>query len=349
MTMPPRWIRRLTVAPAVMIAAVLLVWTLPLLLLLVVLTERLPRLGRLPRALWLLVFVLVWEAIALVVLFGTWIASGFGWGIRTRVFRRLHYRLIGRFLQVLFGQVSWVLRLTIDAGDPPPAEADGAPVIVASRHAGPGDSFIMVHVLLNQFHRNPRIVMKDMLQWDPVLDVIAHQLPTVVLTPTPFQTGLVYAHGTKPAERIALMAGEMGEGDALLVFPEGGKFTPRRKESRIQQLTEDGYGALAERARSMRHVLAPRPGGIFAAVTASPQAGVLFVAHTGLDELITVKQLWRALAEKNTIVLKTWYVHPGEIPGPFPERMEWLFDWWEKIDAWIEDNRGHAPASGEEN
>ncbi|RSZ65560.1 1-acyl-sn-glycerol-3-phosphate acyltransferase [Corynebacterium hylobatis] len=349
MSMPPRWIRRLTVAPAVAIAAVLLVWTLPLLLLLVGLTARLPRVGRLPRALWLLVFVLVWEAVALVVLFGTWIASGFGWATHTRPIRNLHYRLIGRFLEVLFRQVRWALRLKIHVTDSNPiAAADGVPLIVASRHAGPGDSFILVHLLLNQFHRNPRIVMKDMLQWDPVLDVIAHRLPTVVLTPTPFQSGLVHAHGTKPAERIAVMAEDMGKGDALLVFPEGGKFTPGRKESRIRQLIEDDYGELAQRASRMRHVLAPRPGGIFAAVSASPETGVLFVAHTGLDQLLTVKQLWRALSEENTIVLKTWYVHPSEIPGPLPQRMDWLFDWWEQIDGWIENSRNHSPVSGED-
>ncbi|MCS5478780.1 1-acyl-sn-glycerol-3-phosphate acyltransferase [Corynebacterium sp. YIM 101645] len=342
MSLPPRWIRRLTVAPAVVAAAVLLVWTMPLLLLMVLLTSRLPRFGRLPRVLWMVVVILVWEATALVVLFGTWIASGFGWATHTRAFRNLHSRLIGRFLEVLFRQVRWVLRLNIQLIDENPAgEAGEIPVIVASRHAGPGDSFILVHVLLNQLRRNPRIVMKDMLQWDPVLDVIAHRLPTVVLHPTPFQTGLVHAHGTKPAERIALMAGDMEKGDVLLVFPEGGKFTPRRKASRVQQLADDGHEALVARADRMRHVLAPRPGGIFAAVDASPAAGILFVAHTGLDRLVTLKDLWRSLAFDNTIVLKTWYVDPGQIPATFQQRIEWLFCWWERIDEWIGSERPH--------
>ena len=348
MSLPPRWIRRLTVAPAVVAAAVLLVWTMPLLLLLVLLTSRFARIGRLPRALWMVVVILVWEATALVVLFGTWIASGFGLATHTGVFRNIHYRLIGRFLEVLFRQIRWALRLNIQVIDENPVgEAGDAPVIVASRHAGPGDSFILVHVLLNRLRRNPRIVMKDMLQWDPVLDVIAHRLPTVVLHPTPFQTGLVHAHGTKPAERIATMASDMGKGDALLVFPEGGKFTPRRKASRIQQLTDDGHEALAARADRMRHVLAPRPGGIFAAVNASPGAGVLFVAHTGLDRLVTLKELWQALSVDKTIVLKTWYVHPAEIPADFEQRIEWLFGWWERIDQWIGESGSRTPGAGE--
>lgn len=111
MSLPPRWIRRLTVAPAVVAAAVLLVWTMPLLLLLVLLTSRFARIGRLPRALWMVVVILVWEATALVVLFGTWIASGFGLATHTGVFRNIHYRLIGRFLEVLFRQIRWALRL----------------------------------------------------------------------------------------------------------------------------------------------------------------------------------------------------------------------------------------------
>ena len=52
---------------------------------------------------------------------------------------------------------------------------------------------------------------------------------------------------------------------------------------------------MADRAEQMTHVLAPRPGGLLAALDAAPEADVLLVAHTGLDHLVTVaRRLARA-------------------------------------------------------
>ena len=48
-----------------------------------------------------------------------------------------------------------------------------------SRHAGPGDSFLLVHQLLSVYGRRPRVVMKAALQFDPSLDVLGNRLPNV--------------------------------------------------------------------------------------------------------------------------------------------------------------------------
>ena len=63
--------------------------------------------------------------------------------------------------------------------------------------------------------------------------------------------------------------------------------------------------------------MAPRPGGFFAAVDAAPDADVFFVAHTGLDRIRTVSDVWRELPTDKTIVMRFWNVPRGEIPiGP---------------------------------
>ena len=36
------------------------------------------------------------------------------------------------------------------------------------------------------------------------------------------------------------------------------------------------------------------------------------------------------------IVMRWWQVPREEIPAGRDERIEWLFGWWERIDAWIE-------------
>ena len=83
----------------------------------------------------------------------------------------------------------------------------------------------------------------------------------------------------------------------------------------------------------MIHVLAPRPGGFLAALDAAPDADVVLVAHTGLDHLLTVGDVWRELPMDKRIVMRWWQVPRAEIPTGREERIDWLFGWWERIDA----------------
>jgi 1-acyl-sn-glycerol-3-phosphate acyltransferase len=331
MRLPPRWIRRLVLAPAVVTAAFFTVTTLPLWLLAAGAASPLVP-GRLRplRVLWISVFYLVLNATALVVMFGLWLASGFGWKKRSPPFERAHYRLIGWCLAVLFWQVRWTLRLRIEISGPDPdTAAPGRPELVLCRHAGPGDSFILIHALVNWYRREPRIVLKDTLQWDPTVDVLLNRLPNQFVAP-----------GQQTAIRLV---GELAAGldtdDAMVIFPEGGNFTPRRRLAAIELLRSSGRNHEAERAEALRHLLVPRPGGVLAALDAAPHAGVVFVAHTGLERMLTIGDVWRELPMDKQITMKFWSVSPEEVPAGRAERLEWLYHWWRTIDDWIEENR----------
>ena len=67
------------------------------------------------------------------------------------------------------------------------------------------------------------------------------------------------------------------------------------------------------------------------------------VAHTGLDHLLTVGDLWRELPMDKQITMRWWRVAREDIPADREERIEWLFNWWEHIDDWIETNRVDVP------
>ena len=43
----------------------------------------------------------------------------------------------------------------------------------------------MVHALINWYAREPRIVLKDTLQWDPAIDVVLNRLPNRFIRPGP--------------------------------------------------------------------------------------------------------------------------------------------------------------------
>ena len=94
MPLPPIWVRRLLLAPAVVVLAVALLTTLPVWLLLALVASPLvPGHLRVPRLVFLAIVYVVWDAAALVALAALWFASGCGWKIRDPAFQRAHYVL----------------------------------------------------------------------------------------------------------------------------------------------------------------------------------------------------------------------------------------------------------------
>ncbi|WP_431727739.1 1-acyl-sn-glycerol-3-phosphate acyltransferase [Verrucosispora sp. TAA-831] len=337
MPLPHRWVRRLLLAPGVVLLVFLLVTTVPVwALLALAVSPFVPGRLRPLRVLWIGFCYLVWDAAALLCLFGLWVASGFGWRVGSPAFQRAHYVLAGWFLRVLFWQANWTLRLTIDVvGTDPDTALPGRPELVVCRHAGPGDSFILIHALVNWFQREPRIVLKDALQWDPAIDVLLNRLPSRFIAPGRGGRGSL-------TEQIGHLAVGLDDNDAFVIFPEGGNFTPKRRLRAIARLRDRGHERMAVKAEAMQHVLAPQPGGLLAALDAAPDAGVIFVAHTGLDRMLTVADVWRELPMDKRLVMRFWSVPPEEIPVGRQERIDWLYEWWSRIDEWIAANRDDA-------
>ena len=185
---PPRPIRRLVLAPLVIVIALGFIVLSPFLALLALVSGLLARsgAGRM-RSLRLVGFALVWlvaETVALILLAGLWVVSGFGGRLRTEPYQSRHYGVMRWFLDTMYrgAEKTYGLRVEVDEPDLTGDELAARlarPVIVLSRHAGPGDSFLLVHQLLSVYHRRPRVVMKAALQLDPSVDVVGNRLPNV--------------------------------------------------------------------------------------------------------------------------------------------------------------------------
>jgi 1-acyl-sn-glycerol-3-phosphate acyltransferase len=333
-------LRRCVLAPAMVGLAVVLWTTVPLWLIVgAALSPVLPGRWRALRLLWMLLVGVTAESVLLVVLLGLWLASGFGRRIRTPYFEGIHYDLVQGLMWVLFTEARRVLALRIETEGPSPDAHPGTPLIVACRHAGPGDSFTLIHALMDWYHREPRVVLKDTMAWDPAVDVVLRRLPARFIQTNP-------GRGEDFESQIAELARGLDENDAFVIFPEGGNFTPERRRRGIERLRRAGLDVMAERAARMSNVLAPRPGGFLAALEAAPEADVVLVAHTGLDHMLTIRDVWRELPMDKVIVMRWWQVPREEIPADREAQIEWLFGWWERIDAWIAQNRPQDRSRG---
>lgn len=327
------WLRRLVLAPAVVALAAVVWATAPVWLLVAAAASPwLPGRWRPLRLLWVSILYLTCDALLLVVLLGLWLAAGFGRRLRTAYFEGIHYDLVQGTLWVLVHEARRVLNLSIVTDGPAPDAYPGRPLLVCCRHAGPGDSFTLVHALMNDYAREPRVVLKNTLAWDPAIDVVLHRLPSRFISPGP-------RNGEDMQRQVATLAEGLDDNDALVIFPEGGNFTADRRDRAIARLRRLGLERMAVRAEAMTHVLAPRPGGVIAALDAAPDADVVMVAHTGLDHLRTVSDIWQAVPMDKRLVMRWWTVAREDIPVARDDRVDWLFAWWERIDQWIAEHQ----------
>jgi hypothetical protein len=282
------------------------------------------------RVVWFLFLYLLVDVTAVVVLFFFWLASGFGWKLRSPAFQRAHYRLFGWMLRRIVASAKFTFKVNIVPDGDPPATvgSERRPTLILSRHAGPGDSLLVMDGLMSRFGRQPRIVLKEFLQWDPAADIILNRIPSAFVPAT-------RQAGDPVVEAIDQMSRTMGPLDAFVIFPEGGNYTLKRHLRAIQKLKEIGRPDLAERAEELENTLPPKPKGVMTALAAAPKGtDVFFVGHAGLETLAGAGDIWRSMPMDTQIATRLWYVPAENIPPP-EQQEAWLYDIWAEIDVWI--------------
>jgi 1-acyl-sn-glycerol-3-phosphate acyltransferase len=365
--LPPTPIRRLLLVPLVVVIACALAALTPAVALLTAAfnlisrrtrPER-PRHSRLLRVTFLGLAWSAGETAALTVSLCLWLVSGFGGRLDTEPYQARNYAVIKWFLDLIYRAAGRACGLSVTVAGPPEASpCDDRPLIVLSRHAGPGDSLLLIHYLLSVCERRPRVVMKATLQLDPSMDILANRVPNAFLHPAKakrakageagsrpnpgFRTGAAGSHHVDQIRRLAV---GLDGGSALAIFPEGGNWTPHRWRRAIDRLRRGGRPDLAERAAAMPNVLPPHASGALAAIEACPAADVIFVAHTGLDRLVSVRDVWRGLRADMEIRARWWRVPAASVPRAVSReaQLTWLYDWWQRIDAWITAENSSPP------
>jgi 1-acyl-sn-glycerol-3-phosphate acyltransferase len=331
---PPKLLRRLVLAPLLALAELALIVVSPVLMLVAVVLSPVFGGWRPVRLVAIAIDGIARHLAAMLACLGLWVASGFGWKLRSEPMRRAHYAVLRWFVAGLYRTIVRVARVEVRVHDSEEAEralrTPGRPVIVFSRHAGEGDTLLVIHQMLSLYDRGPRVVMHEALRLDPLIDVMGERLPNRFLDP----------RGGDTEREVEAMARDLGETAALVIFPEGKNFSEETRRRGIERLERLGHEDEAAVARGMRHVSAPRPGGSLAALHGAPHADVVVMAHSGFPT--GLGELWRCLPAKQVVDVRMWLEPAAGVPEDRDERIDWLFDRWRRLDEWVEERRQAA-------
>jgi hypothetical protein len=331
MPVPPKLVRRLILAPLLVALELVLLLLSPLFALIALVASPFTGGSRPLRLLAILESCVAYHLGATLAVFGLWVASGFGWKLRSETMVRAHYAVMRWFVAGIYEIATRMakVRVVFEESDATHEVLNdkSKPVVVLSRHAGEGETLFVLHELLTRHDRGPRVVLHERFRIDSMIDALGERLPNRFVDP----------RGGDTEVEIAAMAEELDDTGALVIFPEGVNFSESTRRRGIERLEEGGWHKQAAVAREMTYVSAPRPGGTLAAIDAAPHCHVVIMGHDGFPT--GLKEVWDLLPEEQTIEVRLWHQPAAEVPGEREEQIDWLFGWWRTLDGWVDERR----------
>lgn len=265
--------------------------------------------------------------------FGAWLAGRRDPGRERAMEQRLQVwwaRSIWRSLEALY-QVD----LHVDGED---CLDDDGPIVLLSRHASLLDTLLPLVVLGGEHGWRLRYVMKRELLWDPAIDAIGHRWPTAFVR-----------RGTRDpreVENVAMLGDQLGARDAIVLFPEGTRFTEAKRARALEKLAQQ-KPEVVEHASRLTHVLPAHPAGPLVLLDVDHRLDVVFCAHTGLEGANHFEDLMDDALLGASVKMSFWRVPRAEIPESESERVEWLQHHWERVNRWVAGHTEHHPGGGQ--
>jgi 1-acyl-sn-glycerol-3-phosphate acyltransferase len=272
--------RRIATFTGVVVAAVLLLVLLPLWLPCAVLADLVRGKFRFPIAR-LLFFAVGWawlETAGIAIAGALWLAG-------RRGDHQRHYALQRWWAAGLIRWLTLTTGLRIEATG---LEAfHPGPTVLLCRHASLADSLVSAWVITSLARLHPRYVLKRELLADPCLDLVGNRLPNHFLDREAPDSAV-------ELRALTDLGKGMGADDVAIIFPEGTRAAPSKRERALQRIAERDP-VRAERLRPLRHLLPPRPSGAAALLAGCPEADVVLAWHVGFDGLDTFGGILRHL------------------------------------------------------
>jgi 1-acyl-sn-glycerol-3-phosphate acyltransferase len=249
--------------------------------------------------------------------------------------RRLVYDLRIHWARSHLGGVRVLFGLTFEVEGLD--QAGPGPELVFIRHASIIDNMLPDALLARTHGLGLRYVIKRELQMLPPIDIGGRWVPT----------SFVRRASRDPEKEIATLrrlAQDLGRDEALLIYPEGTRWTPE-KLAGAQAIIQERQPAIAPLADQLRNLLPPRLGGPLALLDAARGADVVVCGHVGLDGFEYISDIWSGALVHSEVRVKLWRYPADEVPEGEREMTEWLYDVWQALDDWVGEQRGQAAAA----
>ncbi len=209
------------------------------------------------------------------------------------------------------------------------AALDGGPYVLLPRHVSVGDTLIWPAIVSGRHGVDVHYVVKDELMLDPTLGIVGQRGRHV----------FVKRDGSDTERQIAAVAAlassDLGERDALLIYPEGTRHTEAKRARIIAKLRASGNVARMTEAEALTHVLPPRMGGPLAILTRAKDADVILAPHAGFEGAAKLKDVWRGDVIGRRIAIGFRRIPAAEVPRDPEGAAAWLREQWRWMDAWV--------------
>jgi 1-acyl-sn-glycerol-3-phosphate acyltransferase len=322
-----RWARRALTLPLYFALWVAYVGLVPLLLPAVALYD-LSRGSRMAatRTVAFFGWYLLCEILGLLVAFALWLGyRALPWVDREK-FLRWNFHLQCLWARALGGGAFRLYGMRVE--NEAPADLGRKPLLLTIRHASTADTILAAMLIASRYDIVLRYVLKRELLWDPCLDVVGNRLVNVFVRRGGEDTAAEVA-------AVAALADGVGPGGGVLIYPEGTRFSTKKREQVLAKLAQRGDEAALRRASALRGVLPPRLGGTLALLDRAKDWDIAVCAHAGLEGSASFHELWNGALVGRVVHVRTSVFSGATLPATREGKIEWLFERWSEVDAFV--------------
>jgi 1-acyl-sn-glycerol-3-phosphate acyltransferase len=257
------------------------------------------------------------------------LASGAWFGLGRERQRRWFIVLQRWWTGTLFWGIRRCFSLKIEVEEWPAGLGDRR-LLVFLRHASILDTLLAAALIANPLRMHLLYVFKRELRWDPCLDIAGTRL------------GCHFARrdageSKNEVRQLRELAANLRPREGVIIYPEGTRWTPAKQKRVLERIELSGDERLVELASGLERLLPPRLGGPLALVDGATDADVVFIAHEGFEGALKPRDVMRGGLVGKTIKVKAWKVSSDDVPERRDEQVEWLYENWAAIEAWLVD------------
>ncbi len=320
-----RWGRRAITIPLTFCvttaASILVPLLIPFVLVVDLVVRR--RFGLTRTVLFLLCFL--WcETVGIVISFVLWIAFvGQSTDKHQRAFMRANSRFQAIWVQTIFSAARRLFRMqfTIEGTAPPPGRR---PQLVFVRHASTVDTGLPIVLLSYPLRYQLRFVLKRELLLDPCIDIVGQRIPNRFV-----RRG---DRTVDEVERVISLYENLDTDDAIIIFPEGTRFSENKRRDFLAQLATRGPSPALELAETLRNTLSPLRKGALALLEKNPGCDLLVITHRGLERATSFAAFTRGTLVGANVGVRIFHIPFEELPKDVEGQKQLLTELWRDVD-----------------